>query len=189
MNNKITMLLLSFTLIIGCIISSPITAYAEDPVVTAGKLTGNEDASNLNDFDGNITVQNIFKIWSTLKSLGYTDEQAAGAMGCMKAECHFHAEVVESHCDTGDTEDKYNEYVVFVLGRDLLKGILPLENDIAYEWCVNIAKDFEISEFNVNTKGLYSCLKDYVKARFYLNDDGEISFMGADLYECCGGER
>ena len=111
MNNKITMLLLSFTLIIGCIISSPITAYAEDPVVTAGKLTGNEDASNLNDFDGNITVQNIFKIWSTLKSLGYTDEQAAGAMGCMQAECHFHAEVVESHCDTGDTEDKYNEYV------------------------------------------------------------------------------
>ena len=110
MMNKLTtkyfIVILFFTMLIGCIISSPITAYAEDPVVTAGKLTGNEDASNLNDFDGNITVQNIFKIWSTLKSLGYTDEQAAGAMGCMKAESHFHAEVVESHCNTGDTEDK-----------------------------------------------------------------------------------
>lgn len=102
-------------------------------------------------------------------------------------------EELEEHCNNGGLVgiplEKYDNYVVFILGRDLLKGILPLENDIAYEWCVNIAKDFEISEFNVSTKGLYSCLEDYVKARFYLNDDGEISFMGADLYECCGGER
>ena len=102
-------------------------------------------------------------------------------------------EELENHCNNGGLVgiplDKYNEYVVFVLGRDLLKGILPLENDIAYDWCMNIAKDFEISEYNVNTKGLYECLEDYIKARFYLNDKGEISFMGADLYECCGGER
>jgi len=82
-----------------------------------------------------------------------------------------------------------DNYVVFLLGRDLLKGILPLENDIAYEWCVNIAKDFEISEFNVNTKGLYECVENYIKARFYLDNNGEISFMGKDLYECCGGVR
>lgn len=85
--------------------------------------------------------------------------------------------------------NNYDNYVVFVLGRDLLKGILPLENDIAYDWCINIAKDFEISEYNVNTKGLWECLEDYIKARFYINDNGELSFMGADLYECCGGER
>ena len=85
--------------------------------------------------------------------------------------------------------ESYDEYVVFILGRDMLKGILPLENDIAFEWCVNIAKDFEISEFNVNTKGLWTCVEDYIKARFYINENGEISFMGKDLYECCGGER
>ena len=83
----------------------------------------------------------------------------------------------------------YDNYVVFLLGRDMLKGILPLENDIAYEWCVNIAKDFEISEFNVNTKGLYECVENYIKARFYIDNNGEISFMGKDLYECCGGVR
>lgn len=83
----------------------------------------------------------------------------------------------------------YDNYVVFLLGRDMLKGILPLENDIAYEWCVNIAKDFEISEFNVSTKGLWTCVEDYIKARFYIGNNGEISFMGKDLYECCGGIR
>lgn len=82
---------------------------------------------------------------------------------------------------------EYDNYVVFVLGRDFLKGILPYENDIAYDWCINIARDFEISEYNVNTKGLWECLEDYIKARFYINDNGELSFMGADLYECCGG--
>ena len=79
--------------------------------------------------------------------------------------------------------------MVFVLGRDLLKGILPYENDIAYEWCVNLAKDFEISDFNVNTKGLYECLEEYVKANFYLDDNGNMSFRGHDLYETIGGVR
>lgn len=75
---------------------------------------------------------------------------------------------------------KYDNYVVFVLGRDLLKGILPYENDIAYEWCVNIAKDFEVSTYNVNTKGLYECLEEYVKDNFYLKD-GEITWKGEKI--------
>ena len=73
--------------------------------------------------------------------------------------------------------------------RDLLKGILPYENDIAYEWCINLAKDFEVSDFNVNTKGLYECLEEYVKANFYLDDNGNMSFRGHDLYETIGGVR
>ena len=84
---------------------------------------------------------------------------------------------------------RYDNYVVFLLGRDLLKGILPLENDIAYEWCVNIAKDFEVSEYNINTKGLYSCLEDYIKARFYINNNRDMSFMGIDLYKIFGEGR
>lgn len=81
---------------------------------------------------------------------------------------------------------KYDDYVVFVLGRDLLKGILPNENDIAYNICVDIAKDFEISEFNVNTKGLWECLEDYIKTRFYMKD-GKLTYMGVDLDEMFGG--
>ena len=86
----------------------------------------------------------------------------------------------------GKELSKYDNYVVFVLGRDLLKGILPNENDIAYNICVDIAKDFEISEFNVNTKGLYECLEDYIKARFYVKD-GKLTYMGVDLDEMFGG--
>ena len=50
-------------------------------------------------------------------------------------------------------------------------------------------KDFEISDFNVNTKGLYECLEEYVKANFYLDDNGNMSFRGHDLYETIGGVR
>ena len=53
----------------------------------------------------------------------------------------------------------------------------------------NLAKDFEVSDFNVNTKGLYECLEEYVKANFYLDDNGNMSFRGHDLYETIGGVR
>ncbi len=116
MMNKITtkyfIVILFFTMLIGCITSSPITAYAAtDPVKLAGELSGNEDASNIDEFDGNLTVQNIFKFWSMFKSLGYSDEQAAGAMGCMQAECTFHTEMVETNSRSGDSIDDYNDYV------------------------------------------------------------------------------
>ena len=39
-------------------------------------------------------------------------------------------------------------YSVFVLGRDLLKGILPYEDDLAYEFCKKVATDFEESDYN-----------------------------------------
>lgn len=99
-------------------------------------------------------------------------------------KCHY-----ENGGKFGIELKDYDNYVVFVLGRDLLKGILPYENDIAYEWCINIAKDFEISDFNVNTKGLYECLENYIKANFYLDENGTMSFKGKDLYEVCGGVR
>ena len=70
-----------------------------------------------------------------------------------------------------------------------LKDILPYENDIAYEWCVNIAKDFEISDFNVNTRGLVECLEDYLRANIYKDENNIWSFRKADLYEVCGGVR
>ena len=79
--------------------------------------------------------------------------------------------------------------MVFLLGRDYLKDILPYENDIAYEWCINLAKDFEISDFNVNTRGLVECLEDYLRANIYKDENDIWSFRNADLYEVCGGIR
>lgn len=57
---------------------------------------------------------------------------------------------------------KYDDYVVFILGRSFLTDILPNYDDIAYEVCIKLAKDFEVSEFNVDTKGLYECVEEYV---------------------------
>lgn len=54
-------------------------------------------------------------------------------------------------------------YIIFVLGRDLLKGILPYENDLAFELCEEIANNFSQSKYNVDTKGLYECLEEYIK--------------------------
>lgn len=91
---------------------------------------------------------------------------------------------LEKHYNNGGligTDIKeFDNYVAFILGRDLLKDILPYENDLAYEFCVNVAKDFEVSEFNVNTKGLYGCVVDYINNRF---DFENKKFLGIDLEE------
>lgn len=76
-------------------------------------------------------------------------------------------------------EDNYY-YIVFVLGRDLLKGILPYEDDLAYEFCKKVATDFEESDYNNSSKGLYECLEEYVKDNFYLKD-GEITWKGEKI--------
>ena len=76
-------------------------------------------------------------------------------------------------------EDNYY-YIVFVLGRDLLKGILPYEDDLAYEFCKKVATDFEESDYNNSSKGLYECLEEYVRDNFYLKD-GEITWKGEKI--------
>ena len=67
-------------------------------------------------------------------------------------------------------------YSVFVLGRDLLKGILPYEDDLAYEFCKKVAVDFEESNYNDSSKGL----EEYVKDKFYLKN-GKITWKGEDI--------
>ena len=76
-------------------------------------------------------------------------------------------------------EDNYY-YIVFVLGRDLIKGVLPYEDDTAYEFCKKVAVDFEESDYNDSSKGLYECLEEYVKDNFYLKD-GEITWKGRKI--------
>ena len=71
-------------------------------------------------------------------------------------------------------------YSVFVLGRDLLKGILPHEDDLAYEFCKKVAIDFEESNYNDSSKGLYECLEEYVKDKFYLKN-GKITWKEEDI--------
>ena len=71
-------------------------------------------------------------------------------------------------------------YSVFVLGRDLLKGILPYEDDLAYEFCKKVAIDFEESNYNDSSKGLYECLEEYVKDKFYLKN-GKITWKEEDI--------
>ena len=74
------------------------------------------------------------------------------------------------------SEDSYY-YVVFALGRDLISGILPYYTDDAYNFCKEVANDFMKSEYNVGTKGLYTCLEEYVKDNFYLKN-GKLTWKG-----------
>lgn len=96
---------------------------------------------------------------------------------------------IKSHYENGGKFgielNKYDDYIVFVLGRDYLKDILPYENDIAYEWCINIAKDFEISDFNANNRSKLACLGDYIKANIYKDTDDMWCFGKASLEEVC----
>ena len=76
-------------------------------------------------------------------------------------------------------EDSYY-YIVFALGRDLINGVLPYEDDTAYEFCKKVAVDFEESDYNDSSKGLYECLEEYVKDKFYLKN-GKITWKGEDI--------
>lgn len=77
-------------------------------------------------------------------------------------------EEIDEHYNNGGlfgvALEEYDDYVVFILGRDMLNDVLPSENDLAYDLCVIIAKDFHISEYNANNKGLYECVENYVNA-------------------------
>lgn len=60
--------------------------------------------------------------------------------------------------------DEYN--YVFVLGYDLLQDYLKKENmacDEAFEFCVNVYRDFLKSEYNDINKPEYDCLQEYVR--------------------------
>lgn len=62
-------------------------------------------------------------------------------------------------------------YAIFILGYDLLQNeLLESENrltDLAYQKCCKIATDFIESEYNVPTKGLYTCLQEYINDNQY----------------------
>ena len=139
--------------------------------------------------------------WLGMKGIDY--DTALNTFKCNVAVYMLYEDNTESQADSieeieehyknggkfGIELNEYDNYVVFLLGRDYLKDILPYENDIAYEWCVNLAKDFEISDFNVNTRGLVGCLEDYLRANIYKDENNIWSFRKADLYEVCGGVR
>ena len=110
----------------------------------------------------------------------YEDNTESLAESIDDIKCHY-----ENGGKFGIELNKYDDYIVFVLGRDYLKDILPFENDIAYEWCINIAKDFEISDFNVNSRSKLACLEDYIKANIYQDEDNIWCFGKATLEEVC----
>lgn len=66
-----------------------------------------------------------------------------------------------------------DEYMVFVLGYDLLQKLLweklNLPCDIAFEVCERVYDDFVKSEENQQSKSEYECLQDWVQ-----NNEGKI---------------
>ena len=78
-------------------------------------------------------------------------------------------------------ENEEKSYIIMVFAYDLLqeefKNSSKPECDLVFEKCKNMAEDFLKSEYNINTKGLYDCLMDYVV------DERYIKFM-EDEEEC-----
>ena len=64
-------------------------------------------------------------------------------------------------------EDK--NYIIFILGYDLLNKELKKsdrpECDLAYKQCEELATEFINSKYNINTKGLYECLEDFIDSK------------------------
>lgn len=62
-------------------------------------------------------------------------------------------------------------YAVMILAYDLLqnelKNSFESECDLVFEKCKKIADDFLESNYNVNRRGLYDCLVEYVTDEAY----------------------
>lgn len=62
-------------------------------------------------------------------------------------------------------------YATFVLGYDLLQNELidsvNRTSDTAYEKCLKIATEFVDSDYNDTTKGLYTCLQEFIEDKQY----------------------
>ena len=83
--NKFITILLLFSLVIGNMsnLASSLKVAHADSVFD---YTGTEDAETLEDFNGDYSAMCLYKIWSTCKSLGMSDEQACGILGCFSHE-------------------------------------------------------------------------------------------------------
>ena len=94
----------------------------------------------------------------------YEDNTESLAESFDDIKCHY-----EKGGKFGIELNDFDNYVVFILGRDLLK-------------------DFEISEYNRNTKGLYECLEEYIADfKKYFNSIGIMTFMEVDMSNYLSG--
>lgn len=120
-----------------------------------------------NDYELNImtdymAIENAIEFWQDLKA------------------------TIDRNCIDGYDYNKNLEednfyYIVFALGRDLIKDYLPYETDTAYDFCKRVAIDFEKSEYNVNTKGLYECLENYVNDNFKTIKEEKVLYKGQEI--------
>jgi hypothetical protein len=65
--------------------------------------------------------------------------------------------------------ERVKSYIIFILGYDLLNEDLreseESECDLAFEKCEKLADEFLNSRFNLSTKSLYECIKDFLEEK------------------------
>lgn len=98
-------------------------------------------------------------------------------------------DIREYYLQRVDIKDKNEEYLIQNVGADtyyytvfvlsnMLRGKLPFEeDDLVYNFCKKVATDFDKSDYNRNTKGLYECLEEYVRNSF-VSKDGNLTWDG-----------
>lgn len=98
--SRLLLLVISFTCIF-IIVSFPKIVYADEYTIK-----GTENAENLSDFDNDYLAQRQYQMWSILKSMGMTDNQALGILGCFCCEGGGSSEAVEDCIPGYNSSDK-----------------------------------------------------------------------------------
>ena len=68
-----------------------------------------------------------------------------------------------------DTSIDYKNYIIFILGYDLINKELKEsdqpECDLAFKQCKTLMEEFINSKYDKDTKSLYECLEDFIEEK------------------------
>lgn len=88
-----------------------------------------------------------------------------------------------------DTSIDYKNYIIFILGYDLINKELKEsdqpECDLAFKQCKTLMEEFINSKYDRDTKSLYECLEDFIeeKTKKYLKTIDKIDKIWYNIFK------
>ena len=166
-----------------------VTTPETNPTTWGNKtFTNMEDADDINDFDGNYRIQNVYKMWSVYREMGMNEYQACAAMGSCACEGLFYSEMIEYGNDkftlSGDIKDATGKIVKDSNGVLCKKGTEHYTNKIkGTHKDPNTGKDLPEYEYDENGQSIDNWPFTGNHSHYTITDPNK--HLGANDSEAC----
>ncbi|MBQ8218180.1 MAG: hypothetical protein IJZ79_02650 [Bacilli bacterium] len=188
----ITTALLLMLCLVAVISSLPTLQYANAYNSSEGYV-GNEDATDLDDFDDSISAMYRYRAWSVFKSMGMNDNQAIAALACMQAESGgFRSERIEGTdpmglgVSLGDTWASTVNYVAEYSQK------MDTDPDFRTQCTDKVLLGYNIPQSSIDNahngtrRSVYSStLRTSLDLAMYYHDSG-VGYLGIGMYQWTG---